>query len=341
LCFCTVLTGCSSVKSILGFDHVGPDEFSVVPLAPLSIPKNVDAVQTSDKTTDAKSDSAKEAKKDTVSDEQKNKKVDNAASKAETTRKTDEASDSGKEPQIIVSHESDYKPKKAPEEPAQTKESKNNAVHTSSDSTKKLEASVEPPYKFLNLIEAKARVVSVANSQSKEVVPEVTPQANEQLPPSSEKTTKNSPEEQNEIPNEQSETHAKRVVKTVSETSHSKRKVRLKKLSHTRKTKTPPHTRKSQKRTLPPRVPPQKAEEESLQTLQAQLQCVNLEIKRRNQLAGSPPNSQRKRTKVRKRRGPLFFCKKRVISKRMKRKATRKHVRLASKPKIVNTSASN
>lgn len=33
-------TGCESVKSTLGFDHEGPDEFNIVPLAPLSVPKD-------------------------------------------------------------------------------------------------------------------------------------------------------------------------------------------------------------------------------------------------------------------------------------------------------------
>lgn len=35
-------TGCESVKSVMGFDHQGPDEFEVVPLAPLSLPQDYD-----------------------------------------------------------------------------------------------------------------------------------------------------------------------------------------------------------------------------------------------------------------------------------------------------------
>jgi hypothetical protein len=45
-----MLSGCSSVKSIFGFDHEGPDEFSVVPLAPLSMPKDIDKFPEHEKT---------------------------------------------------------------------------------------------------------------------------------------------------------------------------------------------------------------------------------------------------------------------------------------------------
>ncbi|MDR3285280.1 MAG: DUF3035 domain-containing protein [Holosporales bacterium] len=34
------LVGCNSLKSILGFDHEGPNEFDVIPLAPLSLPSD-------------------------------------------------------------------------------------------------------------------------------------------------------------------------------------------------------------------------------------------------------------------------------------------------------------
>lgn len=34
------LTGCNTIKSTLGFDHEGPNEFEVVPLAPLSLPRD-------------------------------------------------------------------------------------------------------------------------------------------------------------------------------------------------------------------------------------------------------------------------------------------------------------
>ncbi len=42
LSFLVVLlcSGCDSVKSVMGFDHKGPDEFDVLPLAPLSQPKD-------------------------------------------------------------------------------------------------------------------------------------------------------------------------------------------------------------------------------------------------------------------------------------------------------------
>jgi hypothetical protein len=38
------LSGCEQMKSILGFDHNGPDEFAVVPLTPLSVPKDFSKV---------------------------------------------------------------------------------------------------------------------------------------------------------------------------------------------------------------------------------------------------------------------------------------------------------
>lgn len=41
---CVVLTNCSSVKSAIGLEKTGPDEFAVVTRAPLSLPPNYELV---------------------------------------------------------------------------------------------------------------------------------------------------------------------------------------------------------------------------------------------------------------------------------------------------------
>lgn len=55
--WCVILvlcSGCESVKSVLGFDHKGPDEFDVVPLAPLSLPKDYQKTPSKEKVSTAK-----------------------------------------------------------------------------------------------------------------------------------------------------------------------------------------------------------------------------------------------------------------------------------------------
>lgn len=56
-------TGCESVKSVLGLDHKGPNEFKVMPLAPLSLPSSDHKTPSQEKEEEAKKKQESAAKK--------------------------------------------------------------------------------------------------------------------------------------------------------------------------------------------------------------------------------------------------------------------------------------